>query len=325
MDRRILTATSRARNMPPKTKLRRGEALPAYKMQFVFITGGMGDFIHWTPAIRYAIDRHPHIHGYIVAPDYFVELARLWFGDLAPRFEVVDDVVPGFTSTIHAPGQLPNAMGYHLMDCGAMYFCNEPLPDAYRKMPRIHGDEITVEQFGLPERYVVVVPGGMHPARTIAGQTVNGLSDYLQSRGFTPVYLGLERTAHYQKTTSFSPTVDWSKGLNLVNQTSTLEAACILAKAKAVVGIDGGLINLAFCSRVPVVAGMTVASPKNRVPYRAEGCRTEFVVPDLDCIFCQEKNRFLRNHHFEDCLYDDYQCIAKLDTPAFVQKLETLL
>jgi len=305
--------------------MKRGEPFAKTKIQFVMINEGLGGLIYWVTAIRYMIEKHSHIEGYIVCPDYFIELGRHWFKDLEPRFEVVDDLVPGIAAAMPQTARTPNATGFSLLECGFMIYANCPVPHDQYKMPKIIGNEVSLDKFLLPRDYVAVVAGGTAPTRTISAEAVNGISVYLLSKGITPVYLGSKDMYNGKYRTFNSDGINWGNGIDLRGRTGTLEAACILANARVVIGIDSGLCNLAFCSRVPVVMGMTVASPKNRTPYRDADVITEFVVPKLDCIFCQEKIRLLDGYSSKKCIYDDYKCIEMLNSAAFINKLEGIL
>lgn len=291
-------------------------------IQFVFANSGMGDQIYWVTAVQYMIETYPHIFGFIVVKPYFKELANLWFAKY-PRFKVVTNPVQAVPMAVPDPKRAPTPTGFHLLDCGFMYFANCPVPDGWRKMPKIIGNETSIKHFNLPKQYAVVVPGGTALTRTIRGEAVDEISEYLIGLEITPVYLGASAMDGGAKTSfsDFTPTL----GIDLRDKTTTLEAACIMANAQVVVGIDGGLLHLAACSKVPLVFGCTIASPEKRRPYRQPGTMTEFVAPDIECIFCQEKVRLVEGYSSKKCFLETYACIKALDGKAFIEAIRRVL
>jgi hypothetical protein len=178
----------------------RGDLLPpAQRISFAYHWGGIGDFIHWTRAIEWSITEHPYIEGLIVTPPFFAELATLWLGRFAPRFRihVTSDLYKDATlanEAMRVPSeiQLTNAGGAHMFNLGFAYFANlDRVPEAWRRLPVIRGDEADLDRFALPEeRYVCITTNATSPSRELAPSTYNEIIEGVCARGLTPVFLG---------------------------------------------------------------------------------------------------------------------------------------
>lgn len=301
---------------------------PANPIQFVFRLGGIGDFIYWTMAIKWAIENHPWIQGKIIVPEVLLPLMKVWFKEYEPRFSVRTQVIKGLPMITPKPGN-PNACGFHLLDMGFMYFCNQGVPSGWRRMPEINGDEVDISRYRLPEKYVVLTTGATARNREMRHDAVNEVARWVLDQGMTPVFLG-KRVIDVSNnhTCKFSGLIDYKLGMDLREKTSTLEAACIMAHAKAVVGLDNGLLHLAACSMVPIVFAVTIAEVKYREPYRREGARTAMITPpeSVECQGCMSKFRYLKDDDdARKCYFDTYDCTKSLTGEVFIEALKRLL
>lgn len=321
----------------PSPPFRAGTEINAQPYSLVFNAGGIGDYIHWTPALRWVISRNPHIHGHILSSPYFADLARLWFADLAPRFSVseyhedavTDNEIVRRTNAVIPDGkQYYNACGYHLTDVGFAYFNQGSLdvPDSAKILPVIRGDEVSVSRFNLPEDYAVVTVLATAENRRLPAETINRLVEEIQERGLTPVFLGRDKLAPGYEATP-SDGIFTEGVLDLRNKTTLTEAAVILARARFVIGLDNGLLHLACCSTVPVIFLFTNVDPRLRVPKRRAGATTVIVTPskELTCRFCGTTMRYLTGHSFDTCLYGDNICTKSFDLPQLTEIMSKII
>lgn len=312
---------------------REGTQLKRQRICFVYNAGGIGDYIYWTQAIRHAIESQPHIYGYISAPGFFVDLARLWLGDLRDRFKVKEHVkweteewTKSTPCVVPDGRQYANALGFHLHQLGFIYYSQiNYIPKGYEHPPEIRGDEFHVEH-PLPEDYAVITPYATHDNRRMSAEAINDLTTYVLGRGLTPVFLGKAYMApdHKAKT---SEAINLEGVIDLTEKTSLREAAVIMARAKAVIGLDNGLLHLACCSRVPVVFAFTTVEPRLRLPKRREGAKTITLTPpkELGCRFCSSHGRFVIGHDYADCLYRDNLCTKLITGPDLIRAYEELM
>lgn len=321
----------------PSPPYRQNTEISPTKCAFIYNAGGIGDYIMWTTAISYAIETFRHLHGYVMAPPYFVDLARLWLKPYALRFEVIesrggelgdDERIATLPCFVPNNEQYCNANAWHLFDLGFIYYCQmnvRDIPKEWVRLPQIRGNETSLKHLSLPKDFAVVAVSATAENRRLSGETIEGISRHLVSRGITPVFLG-----KYDITTNYkgkSAEFDSSLGIDLREKTSLIEAAVIMARARVTVGLDGGLLHLASCSDAPVIFGFTSVDPKLRVPPRAPHARTAVVVPpeDLPCRFCNSRMLFITGHDFAQCLYKDNVCVSALTAEVFASAIDRIL
>ncbi len=309
----------------PAEGYREGTKVPCFPMNFTLADGGMGDYICWMSALLYCARTIPFVEGRIFAPAFFIEFVRhamkpypRWKIFLAERIhEHYED-----NSLILGPGidghqQLLNAVGTHLLDLGFAYFLNMSPPpakeDGYH-YPEFNFSEKSIPRKLTPGKYVVLTPGGTTDTRRVPGAAWNPISDYCLSRGLTPVFLG-KRNMTKDHGAIFPEGTDYAKGIDLRDQTTTLEAAAIMQHAAAVVGLDNGLLHLAACVPSNIVFGYNIAAPSQRRPVRRlPGRLVEVTLRDeeLSCNFCQTRMKQQNLINFRNCFYADLKCIDLL-------------
>jgi ADP-heptose:LPS heptosyltransferase len=199
-------------------------------------------------------------------------------------------------------------------------------------MNYIQLDPVDVSHFNLPKYYAVVTTAYTSDTRHWKSEYVNEVSDYLNSIGVTPVFLGKAYTHAYKKTGIFGTfDADYTKGINLIDKTNLFEAHAIMANAKFVMGIDNGLLHLASMSQVPVIWGFTSVLPEHRLPYRngIKGDNTYLVTPseeELPCTGCQSKFNFApSDHSFLNCWYDDLKCLDLMTSDRWIEQIKKIL
>ena len=302
---------------PVTTKIkhfRAGTRFEMRKFALVYNGGGIGDYIHWTTAIRYVLDTYDYIEGYIITPSFFADLAKLWLTP-HPRFELriseeyeKEPYLEDIPCVVPLRNQYANAGGFHLFELGFIYFNqNKNIPIGYREIPRIEGNEADISAFDLPERYAVITVMATADNRRLDSKLINSLISFYNQKGITPVLLGKEVITETYR--ARAPKGIRGQFIDLRNKTTLLEAAVILSKAHSVIGLDNGLLHLAACSSVPVVFLYTTVEPSYRNPPRRPGAKTIVITPtaDLPCRFCQTNMRYLI-HDFKSCVYGDNIC-----------------
>lgn len=338
-----ITADSALAELPPPIErikvstniFRPGTEISSTKVALVLNSGGIGDYINWTPAIRYVIDSNPHIHGYVVTPPYFADLAFLWLEHYSPRFKVI--IAPDFTRDSRLTGipcvapdvrQYANASGFHLFELGFFYYNQHRfIAPGYSTIPEIRGDEADLTEFNLPENFAVLTVNATHDNRRIPSSVINGLSLHLISLGITPVLLGKHfLAAGYSGNPDGG--IETPEGvIDLREKTILREAACIMGKAKFTFGVDNGLLHLASCTGAPVISYYTTMDPQLRVPPRRKGAKTIVITPgpQLSCRFCNANMRFIIGHDFKHCLYKDDLCVKSIKPDDIIPIIDRFL
>ena len=190
-------------------------------------------------------------------------------------------------------------------------------------------DPIDISEFNLPEKYVVITTGYTSDTREWNSKSVNEVSSYILSKGYTPVYLGRSYTKAYHEigiTGKFNANYD--NGVNLIDKTDLFQAHSIMNSASCTLGIDNGLLHLNGMGQGRAIWGFTSVLPEHRLPYKdgIQGKDCLVVMPtekELSCIGCQSRMNFAdTSHNFTKCFYYDYKCIDMMGSNRWIEKLK---
>lgn len=193
-------------------------------------------------------------------------------------------------------------------------------------------DPINVSHLNLPEKYIVVTTGFTSETREWLPESVNGVTDYIIQKGYTPVYLGKSYTHSYDNfgiKGNFK--ADYSRGINLIDKTTLFEAHSIMDGSAATLGLDNGLCHLGALGKTKLVIGFTTVDPNHRLPYRdgIMGKDCYVVTPtkeELACIHCQSNMNFADTKHcFTKCYYNDFACLKLMTADKWIEQLEKAL
>ncbi len=296
--------------------------------------GGLGDYIAQLPVISYTAKQYPHTEIHLWVPDFFVELAEhLLHGQRIKSINPYSKI----QEAKEYPAFVTKSQGHTTMktsatDHAARMLLDHDLSTREKNYPILRISEIN-PVIAVPTPYVVITTGYTSKTRELGANVINQLSDYICGKGYFPVYLGNDSSDlgnGYKITGQFDATVDYSKGLDLRNRTTLLQAGHVMAYATAVVGLDNGLLHLAACNpETNIIGAFTTVDPFTRMPIRndIQGYRYKVVRPNLTlgCRFCQTNMNFMPNHDFRKCFYDDYECTKQITAAKFIEHLEVLL
>lgn len=317
---------------PEQVGFRPNTTMFPLKLSFLFMNGGMGDYICWIPAIEWLASQATWIEGTIIIPTYFKELADYWLKSY-PKWRYADyktmHDLPKFNDIpFRGPMDLQreslNATGAHLLTCGWVYFTNkEKAPEGWDRYPIIeqsHLDTISLpkEADSLnPGKYAVITTGMTTNSRHTPDGAWNDVISHIKSRGLTPVFMGKSEMLTGNNSnvkTKWNDGTDYSTGVDLRDKTNLMQAAAIMSRAAVVIGHDNGLLHLAGCTDVPIVFGYNLASPEHRQPRRAIGkvYNVELKRGELACNFCQSNTNFVIGYNFRECFYKDLKCMDML-------------
>lgn len=319
-------------------------------LNFMFINGGMGDYVTWMQTIRWLASEATWIKGNLIHPVYLSPLVDYWLKPFPEwthiTYKVLQEVVSYRNSPCRGPIELMreslNATGAHLSTCGWVYFANKecapegidrvasevvgyPMPwDAYPQFRQtdLDNEPLPSEALSLePKKYAVITTGLTTNSRRVPPGAWNHVIEHVLDMGLTPVFLGKAVVETGNATnihTRFENTLRVDLGLNLIDKTTLLQAASIMSRAAVVIGHDNGLLHLAGSTRdVPIVFGYNLASPKHREPKRPHlennGMYNVLLTKEeLACNFCQSNMNFIIGQNFRECMYGDNLCMTKL-------------
>lgn len=258
-----------------------------------------------------------------------------------PAEKVEEHLVDGASlvgPSIHMAGkninpQLYTVIGAHPIDVGFAYFTGGTTPPGI-EMPRLDYER---KKSTLPNSlkygetpYAVFTTGATTPSRTVLGRHLNPIIAYTKSLGITPVFLGkVNFVGDGKNTVSWPKDIDYSQGLDLRNQTSVKDAACIMQHAAFTAGLDCGLLHLAsLMSESRVIFGYNITSVEHRVPRRTHGRTINMSVSaeELPCTGCQSRWRQCHTHRFDQCFYQDVKCVDLLfETKKWTDAIDEVL
>lgn len=314
----------RTNGFNPKTKT----------INIVLMNGGLGDHIASLTVVDYIVKQYSWIKISLWAPDFLVDFAKnvlpevvntRGFSDMKGRYEPTRP-----TKTTQWDGHT-SPMKIHLVDYAFLKLCDENPSIEHKNYLQVDLSNIVVKK-DLPEKYIVITTGYTAKVREFPAKSINEIVKYAKSKGYESVFLGQTQTktgTDYVIKGNFDENINFNAGINLIDQTTLLEAAGIMSDAKAVLGVDNGLLHVAGCTNTHIIAGYTTVSPWIRLPIRNNvlGSNCSLIVPgvDLSCRFCQEKTNFLYGHDYKNCMYKDYECVSLMAAANFIAPLELIL
>lgn len=315
--------------LKPKTKT----------INLLLMDGGVGDHIYSLIAVNYILKNYPWITPIVWLPDFLKDFAINVLPEetnIKGMSEMKGQYDPNRTTKTTKWDGNTSPMKIHLVDYAFLRLCDENPGAEHKNSLSIDVTKVPKKDFELPENYVVFTTGFTADVREWPAAEINKTADFVLSQGLTPVYLGQTTTKTGVLNNikgTFKDGIDFSKGLNLIDKTNLLEAGVVMHSAKAVLGVDNGLIHVAGCTKAPIIAGFTTVSPKIRLPIRNDtlGYNCHTVTPDesLSCKFCQGRTNFLYGHDYRNCLYKEFPkknaCTTQMTAQKFIVELTKVL
>jgi len=287
----------------------------------------MGDVIAAAPIVKYAIETF-HDNG-----EYKV-LAKPYYNDIfsfVPKERLDDQSLPysfsppwqiRYLNTPRSTNARTTSMHMHLSTFASIQLLNRLIPmEEMRYLPL---PEVNIDHFPIDySKAVLIVVTYRDEVRKIPFETVAGIAEWVRSRGLLPVYIGKVDSSDMWKDSPFRLAFDsLPEGVDLLNRTTILEMASIMARSRVVVGLDSGPIHVAGTTSVPIVCGFTNVAPEHRFPIRDKGIFIP-VVPDEECSHCQ--SRWCLNYHdFGYCYFKHANCVKQMTAEKFIKALTSL-
>lgn len=303
-------------------------------VNFILMNGGVGDHVGSLVALQYIIKNYTWIKPMIYVPDFFIGFTK----HILPSVNVYDYSSMRHTYNQHLATKTTewdgviSPMKISGVDYAFLKLTDEMPGVEHKNYPKIDSQQIDISGFNLPNDYVVLTTGFTASVREFPASSINEISTYLISKGITPVFLGQTATktgAKHVIQGKFDKSIDFTNGVNLIDKTNLLQAAKIMGRSRAVLGVDNGLLHIAGCTDVPIVGGFTTVTPEIRMPvrYNILGWKYHPIVPNenLDCKFCQVKTNFLYGHDYTKCMYKDNLCVSQMTSSKFILALDKVL
>lgn len=181
------------------------------------------------------------------------------------------------------------------------YHFKTKLADSILKAPKFK------QVLSAPE-IVVLNPAGYGKTRNWATENYIAFANYWiekKNKETKFLFLGINKIA--QKAKQISEALPSKNVINLVNQTTQIEAFLLLQKVTLIVTEDSGLMHLSWISGVPTLALFGSSRSYWSKPLGAHSLCLDS--SDLPCGNCM----------LEECTYGDVRCLTRY-TPIFVYK-----
>ncbi len=293
--------------------------------------GGLGDTIARLPAFRYIHDTYQHVTLDVYVQDSWVELTRhLLPPSLRLRYFPLSTCPASFAGpVVDFDKDRLSSLALNLTTHAFLTLIDQLSPSASEAGYPVAPEVPHEERYIIPSRpYVVFTTDYTAPSRAWSALAINELALMLKGRGINCVLVG--RSGEIPSGVPGDP-VCVSKNsdilkhrfIDLRDGTTLIEALRIMQKAKAVIGLDNGLIHLAHCTRTPVVVGYSTLTPQHRLPSRPEGS-TLWLEPTTECRGCQSKGFFDPDWDYRRCKKETYECLPTLSAERYWMKLKEL-
>lgn len=304
-------------------------------VNFILMDGGVGDHVASLTAINYIVRKYENIKPLIWTPDFLTDFSR----HLLPSTALVRDFSsmqkyynPDLPTKTTKWDGIVSPMKTSCLEYAFMKLCDEKPSLEHMNYLKIKPNKIDTGLFNIPiQNNVVITTGYTAAVREFPAKEVNKIIDWCLANNLGVIFLGSTSTKTGTAHTiqgHFDTTINFDKGLNLINQTSLLQAARIMHEAVAVIGVDNGLLHVAGCTDTWIVGGFTTVNPEARMPIRNNilGYKYLTVTPEesLGCRFCQVKTNFIYDHNYINCLYDDRLCTTHMTADKFIKHLESI-
>lgn len=299
------------------------------KTIYALNSAAVGDLIAAAPTVKYAIDNFHKKTEYLIAifddfkelypfvpADKFIQLANQYPAEYSVR--LLNPPKTGNNVCKLTPSRIK------LTQYGSINLLGTVLSDFDLRYIPLNMVDISKFNFNF-ENSVIIITTYRDRQRTILPDEMLKISEYIASKGLTPVYVG--KTGKISIWKDYPAISDFEYpgfGLDLRDKTSLSELATIMSQSKAVIGMDSGPIHLAFTTNTPVVCGFTTVAPSKRIPNRALA-KTIPIAPNIICNFC-ESDWNLNFWNFNNCprKMQLAECVTKMTAKKFIEGLEEL-
>lgn len=314
--------------------MREGYAPPLVNLNVINSHGGLGDLIARLPAMRYLHDTYLHTTQTIYSHDYAVDLLRFLLPDTE---RLTHKRLSECPYGVHRPiikfdSERLTTLHLHLTDHAFLIMMDMLPPSeearAYQKANEVvysymQGRNLNHLTYDNKwNNFIVFTTDFTAKARVWPSYEINTLAHKVKAKGLQPVLVGKKGELSDGQVVLPNDGIDSSLFLDLRDKTSLIEALGVIQRAKAVVGVDNGLIHLAACTDVPIVVGYTSLKAKDRLPVRPYGA-FKVVEAQLPCGGCQSRG-FAINMDWRQCLFEDYACTMTMTADRFYKGLEEL-
>ena len=314
------------------------QLIPFSEKTFYFMNAGsMGDCIAAAPILKYAIDTFhtPRNQEYRVGmckeyrsvfhfiPDDKIVYIRAWEYDTS-LYGFDDYVVRPlvFNTYDNKPRNVgvQSVAKHHLMHQASLGLLSRIVD--LKDFPYIPFEYVSVDHFSVDwNKAVILSVVSPETHRAWPAEEILKTAEAIRDMGLIPVYVG--KTGKAVNTEIRNLDFEYPGfGVDLVNKTSIQELATIMAKSRAVLGVDSGPMHIAMTTNVPVIFAATTIRPELRIPHR--NATTITIIPDeVACRFCHSDWNLVMNKCPRNL--DIPECVTAMTADKFISALTTII
>lgn len=309
---------------------REGTIPPEENLVISFEDGGLGDHICRLTPLKYIIDKYPFVKLTVCCPEFFKEFGKKAIPEINwVAYDEADNIYASQPIIRAGSNNGVTSLRTHLVDHAFSIIVDEQPSIEHKNYIKLFPEK---PDFDLSKNYVILTTGHTVKVREFKPSVINQIIDYLKTKEYEIIFLGNEKTKSDRKFSiegKFSEEINYSKGIDLRNKTTLLEAQAIITYSRCIIGVDNGLLHLAGTTNTPIVAGYTTVAPEHRMPIRFDklGWGVFPVIPkeDLKCRFCQSQMNYVYDHDFRNCYYKDLACIKQQNFEDFKLQIDKAL
>ena len=265
------------------------------KISYHLNSGAVGDLTAAAGVLKYAIDNFhtPRNQDYRVA--LFPDFKILFPFVPEDKFISLDDSLKleGFAvRKLNIDGGTGNVARltpsrFHLVQYASIGLLSRVLD--LKDAPYVPLKKVPVDHFGIDfDKAVVMVVTFRDKHRSWPAEEIIKTAKAIHDLGLIPVFIGKTGAMANWKNVLAKTEFEYPGfGVNLLDKTTIPEMATIMAKSRAVMGMDSGPLHIAMTTNTPVICGFTSVNPDLRIPYRGQSITIPIIPDDLICRFCQ--------------------------------------
>jgi len=333
---------------------------PKQKVYILCETGAVGDTIATFPILK-ILSEKGHIEKLFI-DDRYMDLYKVVFPEnilvhlkdamtIIPKNKVTSDIPksvinpktgeacflsypikPGVPVVHSASKQGLLPLHASLIDAFSATIANVILKETEKDYPFISPDKLPVNPMS-GRKYAVISYGATTEHRKMLPEVFIDIKKYFIERGYEVVLLGKsDHKLAVMDTEIVTPKfddLDATGCVNMIDKTTLLESLSILHGASIMVGVDGGLLHLAGCTDIPIVAGFTTVDPHYRTIYRHKTYGWKFypVGADSNCKYCQTDTWASYGISFHECNHPGRtkECMYSLTSDKWIAQIEKAL
>ena len=325
----------------------RSDKEPIIKPRFIPIVWrleqyGLGMTVQALPSIEY-FKKHKKNDLYLKAHKkhidflkYFVDENKLYPWIRKSKNGILESATI-FESTDHEEYNLSNCnippYACHAVDHYLQTSCGIVSQDlSIKNYPKFPVEKVDISKFNLPKKYVTIGPAWTKNTCVIPTNIINDIIDECKNKNYDVIILG-DIYEKMVKKLNMGPKLNegihLDKCINLLNKTTLPEMIKVLSNSHVYIGPEGGLMNFAGLTDVPMIISHTSMNPETRVPYRHNklGWEVYNVIADVECRYCITNSIHTKidMNYMNDCMYNDFKCLDTITFDKFKTYLDNIL